>query len=183
MALGGGVWIVRRQQQVQKVTESAWRLTVRVVLLGDSYKSKASEALGAWRHLYSTRQSRSEIRLAALKQRQAITQRQTACCFDVRGLQGFGDSLKVDLLDVPWVVAQNVSLELWLGIGVKHVTFLELWLGMTSLEIWLGMADGHEELLSCGSGWRVLPVWVCELWLVRMGPDRLLSSVFGWWVW
>jgi len=68
---------------------------------------------------------------------------------DVRGLQGFGDILKVGLL---------VFLELWLGIGVKHVAFLELWLGMTSLELWLGMADEHEELLSCGLGWRVLPV-------------------------
>jgi len=52
-------------------------------------------------------------------------------------------------------VAQNVSLELLLGIGVKHVAFLELWLGMASLELWLGMADEYEELLSCGLGWRV----------------------------
>jgi len=49
-------------------------------------------------------------------------------------------------------VAQNISLVLWLEIGVIHVTFLELWLGMTSFEVWLGMADEHEELLSCGSG-------------------------------
>ena len=55
-------------------------------------------------------------------------------------------------------MAQNVSLELWLRIGVKHVTFLKLWLVMTSLELWLEMADEHEELLSCGSGWRVLLV-------------------------
>jgi len=55
-------------------------------------------------------------------------------------------------------VAQNVSLKLWLGIGVKHVVFLELWLRITSLELWLGMADEQEEPLSCGSGWRVLPV-------------------------
>ncbi|QCE04204.1 hypothetical protein DEO72_LG8g2237 [Vigna unguiculata] len=48
--------------------------------------------------------------------------------------------------------AKNVSLELWLGIGVKHVVFLELWLRITSLELWLGMADKHEELLSWGSG-------------------------------
>ncbi|QCD86537.1 hypothetical protein DEO72_LG3g1060 [Vigna unguiculata] len=47
---------------------------------------------------------------------------------------------------------------LWLGIGVKHVVFLELWLRITSLELWLGMTDEHEEPLSCGSGWRVLPV-------------------------
>jgi len=55
-------------------------------------------------------------------------------------------------------VARNVSLELWLRIGVKHVTFLELWLGMVSLELWLGMVDEHEELLSSGSGWQVLSV-------------------------
>jgi len=55
-------------------------------------------------------------------------------------------------------VAQNVSLELWLGIGVKHVVFLELWLGIASLELWLRMVDEYEELLSCDSGWRVLPV-------------------------
>jgi len=48
------------------------------------------------------------------------------------------------------VISQNVSLELWLGIGVKHVAFL--WLRMTSLELWLEMADEHEELLSCGLG-------------------------------
>jgi len=46
-------------------------------------------------------------------------------------------------------VARNVSLELWLGIGVKHVAFFELWLGMTSLELWLGMVNEHEEPLSC----------------------------------
>jgi len=38
-------------------------------------------------------------------------------------------------------VARNISLELWLGIGVKHVVFLELWLGIASLELWLGMAS------------------------------------------
>ena len=57
-------------------------------------------------------------------------------------------------------MARNVSLELWLGIGVKHVVFLELWLGIgvqhvvflelwlriTSLELWLEMAD--ESLFS-----------------------------------
>jgi len=55
-------------------------------------------------------------------------------------------------------VAQNVSLELRLRIGVKHVAFLGLWLRMASLELWLGMADEHEELLSCGLSWRVLSV-------------------------
>jgi len=68
---------------------------------------------------------------------------------DVRGLPSFGDTSKVGLL---------MFLELWLGIGVKGVAFLKLWLGMASLELWLGMANEHEELLSCGSGWRVLPV-------------------------
>ena len=75
----------------------------------------------------------------------------------MRDLQGFDDISKVGLL---------VFLELWLRtyplivarIGVKHVAFLELWLGMESLELWLGMADEQEELLSCGSGWRVLPM-------------------------
>ena len=38
-------------------------------------------------------------------------------------------------------MARNISLELWLGIGVKHVVFLELWLGIASLELWLGMAS------------------------------------------
>ena len=61
--------------------------------------------------------------------------------------------------------------------------FLELWLGMTSLELWLKMTDGHKHSLSCGSDWRVLPVRVCELWLIRMDPRRLptlvLTSDFG----
>jgi len=38
------------------------------------------------------------------------------------------------------------------------MTFLELWLRMTSLELWLGMADEHEHSLSCGLDWRVLSV-------------------------
>jgi len=38
-------------------------------------------------------------------------------------------------------VTQNVSLELWLGIGVKHVIFLKLWLGIASLELWLGLTS------------------------------------------
>jgi len=54
---------------------------------------------------------------------------------------------------------------------------------MTSLELWLGMADEHEELLSCGSGWQVLPVWMCWLWPARMGADRLPSSIIRWQVW
>jgi len=54
---------------------------------------------------------------------------------------------------------------------------------MASLELWLGMADEHEELLSYGSGWQVLPIWVCELWLVRMGSNRLPFLIFGWRVW
>jgi len=105
------------------------------------------------------------------------------CWFSRRDLRGFWWCFKGGVAGVPWVVARNVSLELWLGIGVKHVVFLELWLGIASLELWLGMADEHEKPLSCGSGWRVWPVWVCWLWPVRMGPDRLPSSVVGWRVW
>jgi len=59
------------------------------------------------------------------------------------------------LAGVPWVVVWNVFLELWLGIVVKHVAFLELWLRMKSLELWLEMADEHEQLLSCSSRWRM----------------------------
>jgi len=60
-----------------------------------------------------------------------------------------GCSLSCGSKRIPWVVARD---------KVKHVAFLKLWLRMTSLELWLEMADEHEELLSCGSGWRVLPV-------------------------
>jgi len=147
---------------------SAWRLAVRVVLPGEV--CNVSVLLGAWR-------------LAACVPRQAVwkhispsgstaalgynTMAKAWIALDVRDLQCFDDILKVGLLDIPLVVARNMSLELWLGIGVKHVAFLELWLGMTSLELWLGMAslalwlemaDEHEEPLSCGSGWRVLLV-------------------------
>jgi len=45
------------------------------------------------------------------------------------------------------------------------------------------MADKHEELLSCGSGWQVLSVWVCTLWHVRMDPVRLPSSTLSWRFW
>ena len=36
-------------------------------------------------------------------------------------------------------------LQLWLGIGVKHVAFYGLWPGMTSLELWLEIENEHEE--------------------------------------
>jgi len=103
----------------------------------------------------------------------AIMQRQGLCfgCFGCAWSTRFWWYLEGRLASVLWVMAWNVSLELWLGIGVKHVAFLELWLRMTSLELWLAMTDVHEKLLSCGSGLRVLPVWVCELWLVRISPD------------
>jgi len=68
------------------------------------------------------------------------------------------DALKVGLLVFLELWLGTLSLELWLGIRVKHVEFLKLWLVIASLELWLGMADEHEEPLSCGSGWRVLPV-------------------------
>jgi len=55
------------------------------------------------------------------------------------------------------------------------MAFYGLWLRITSLELWLRIADEHEELLSCGSGWRLRPVW--------MGPDGLPSSVISWQVW
>ncbi|QCD89515.1 hypothetical protein DEO72_LG4g461 [Vigna unguiculata] len=67
------------------------------------------------------------------------------------GAPGEGHSVKRHLEE------QRYQSRVALG-GVKHVVFLELWLGMTSFELWLGMADEHEGLLSCGSGWRVLSV-------------------------
>jgi len=35
-------------------------------------------------------------------------------------------------------------LEVWLGIGVKHMAFYGLWPGITSLELWLGIADEQK---------------------------------------
>jgi len=108
----------------------------------------AIKALGAWRHVSSARRSGSVFCLAVKEQRQAIIRRRACELFvlDVRDLYYFGDTLKVGLLDLPCFVTRNVSLELWLGIGVKHVAFLELWLGMASLEFWLEIANEHDEL-------------------------------------
>ncbi|QCE00196.1 hypothetical protein DEO72_LG7g1483 [Vigna unguiculata] len=61
--------------------------------------------------------------------------------------------------------------------GVKHVAFYELWLRMTSLELWLGIADEHEELLSCGSGWRVLPV--CQQDILRYSQEDVEHGQHG----
>jgi len=91
----------------------------------------------------------------------------------------------VDTLRMNFVVTflelwlRMLSLELWLGIEGKHVAFLELWFEMTSLELWLRMVNEHEHSSICGSDWRVLPVWVCKLWLVWMGPERLPSSALA----
>jgi len=68
---------------------------------------------------------------------------------------------------IPWVE---------LGIWVKHVAFLELsseWHPSS----WAQDGGWTRGTLELSSGLRVLPVWVCWLWPVRMGPDRLLSSV------
>jgi len=73
--------------------------------------------------------------------------------------EALGDALRMDFavafLEL-WL--RMISLELWLKIEGKHETFLELWLKMTSLKLWLGTANGHAHSLSCGSGWRRLPV-------------------------
>jgi len=58
------------------------------------------------------------------------------------------------------------------------MAFLELWFEMASLELWLKMADEPEHSLSWGSDWRVLPIWVCELWFVRLGLETLSSSTW-----
>jgi len=143
----------------------------------------ALEVFGAWWHVSPARWFGSEFHMAAPEQRQAMMQRHKLCLLWMCVIYKALVIPQTSACWVPWVVAQNVFLELCLGIGVKHVVFLKLWLGMTSLKLWLGIADEHEELLSCGSGWRVLPVWVCVLWRVRMGPVRLPSLVLSWRVW
>ena len=116
----------------------AWHLATEIVLLG------GLKAWFAWRLKSSARRyCCSRIGFCLLW-----------CAWSTRFLW----CLEVWLTGVPWVVAQNIFLELWLGIRVKHVSFLELWLKMTSLELWLKMADEHEKSFSCGSNWQVLPV-------------------------
>ncbi|QCD87177.1 hypothetical protein DEO72_LG3g1711 [Vigna unguiculata] len=110
-------------------------------------------ACGAWWYVSTAKRFGSAIRLAAWEQGQAIMQ----------------------MPDLHFVALDNVFLKLWLGIRVKHVAFLGLWLKMTSLELWLGMADEHEELLSCGSGWRVLSVVCSVAWF----PARALLVMVG----
>jgi len=81
--------------------------------------------------------------------------------------------LKGRLAGIPWVE---------LGIGVKHMAFLELsseWHPSS----WARDGGWTRGTLELSSGCRVLPVWVCWLWPVRMGPDRLPSSVVDWRVW
>ena len=63
-----------------------------------------------------------------------------------------------------------------LRIGVKHVAFLVLsseWHPSS----WAWDGRWTQGTLELSLGWRVLPVWVCWLWPVQMGPDRLPSSV------
>jgi len=157
---------------------------MRCVPPGDTYKQWVHRRLAPDSTCFPDRRSRSVLRLA--------TQSNTKwCCYNRSCFAWFGYAwstrlwwyLKDRLAGVPWVVAQNISLDLWHEIGVKHVAFLELWLEMASLELWLEMVDEHKELLSCGSGWRVLPIWVCVWCRVQIGPVRLPSSVLSWWVW
>jgi len=59
--------------------------------------------------------------------------------------KAFGDTLRMDFVRAfleLWL--RMISLELWLGVEVKHVELLELWLGMedeqwTFIELWLEM--------------------------------------------
>jgi len=96
---------------------------------------------------------------------------------DVHDLQSFSDTLKVGLMvflelsseRIPWVE---------LGIGVKHVPFLELSLEWHPLS-WAWDGGWTRGTLELSSGWRVLLVWVCWLWPVWMGPDRLPSSAIN----
>jgi len=59
---------------------------------------------------------------------------------------------------IPWVE---------LGIGVKHVAFLELsseWRPSS----WTRDGGWTRGTLELSLGWRILPVWVCWLWPIRM---------------
>jgi len=123
-------------------------LAVRRVLPGGVCNFRVSEALGTWRHLSPARQSGSLMRMASRVLRQAIPWSNCGCLLWCAWSTRLLWYLKGRLVGIPWVVARNVSFELWLEIGVKHVTFLELWLRMTSLELWLGMVDEHKELFS-----------------------------------
>ena len=102
--------------------------------LGDSCRD--SEGWGAWR--LAARVPRQTIwrPVAPGDSRVAsgdtVRQRYFAC-FGGTWSTRFWWYLEGWLAGVPWVVAQNVSLELWLGIGAKHIAFLELWLRMASL--------------------------------------------------
>jgi len=136
---------------------SRWCLATRRGAPGGVCSLVNTKACGAWRQ----RKSRQAIVAVAVKTKALSAWRYVSptrrfyysnlgllilCAWSTR-LLGYHNGR---LAGVPWVVAQNVSLEWWLGIGVKHVVFLELWLRITSLELWLGMADEHEEPLSCG---------------------------------
>jgi len=123
-------------------------------------------------------------RLAVRVPRQAILLQQYWCCwFCRRDLRGFWWCFKDGIVGVPWVVARNVSLELWLRIGVKSHDIP--WVVAQNIISWVVARDGRwtRGTLELWLGWRVLPVWVCWLWPVQMGPNRFPSSVVDWRVW
>ena len=115
----------------------------------------ALEALGAWRHVSPAKRSGSEFRMATLEQRQAMMQRHKLFLLWMCVIYKALVIPRRLACWVPWVVTQNVSLELWLRIGVKHVAFLELWLRMVSLELWLGMT------MNIRNSWVVARVGEC----------------------
>ena len=132
---------------------------VKVVLPGDTCRGKVCN--GAWRHTSPVRRSEKHVAPSnSWVVSGDIGEAKVFCLFWCACSTRRWWFFEGQLAGVPWVVAQNVSLELSLG-----------------------MADEHKELLSCGSGWRVLPVWVCALWHVRMGPVRLPFSILSWRVW
>ena len=158
------------------------RLAVRVVPPGGIDSVGISEALGAWRYVSPARRSGSGTAWRHV----SPARRFYYCSLELLDSAGviykdFGDASKVGLLvflelsskRIPWVE---------LGIRVKHVAFLEL-----SLEwhpsSWARDGGWTRGTLELSSGWRVLLVWVCWLWPVWMGPDRLPSSIVDWRVW
>jgi len=139
-------------------------------------------ALRSWRYVSLARQFRSWQCLAVCVPCQANLRLQpwvaeSTCVI----YKAFGDASKVGLQvflelsskRIPWVK---------LGIGVKHVAFIELsseWHPSS----WARDGRWTRGTLKLSSGWRVLSVWVCWLWPVQMDLERLPSLVVNWRVW
>jgi len=133
-------------------------------MFDSSYPPSGLEAGSAWRYVSPTRRFYCSSIGVLIR--------------DVRDLHSFSNALKVSLLMLLELSSECI---LWveLGIGVKHVAFLELsseWHHSS----WARDGRWTRGTLELSSGWRVFSVWVCLLWPVRMSPDGLPSSMTSW---